>query len=611
MLWAPYATSNGQWIANKVIQGIFGAPIESLCEISIADVYFTHERGKNVALYALFLAGSNFVAPVISGFINDGQGWQWVLHWCAIFNGIAFVIVFLFMEETNYRRKAQVVGAGVEHHSGPGQGPEDTSEENAMKVQSAENTDITPRSNYFSSKKSYLEKLKLLRRQDLQSSVPLTNMIMRPFLYFSFPAVAFSGFMYGAVVCYFNVLNATASLILSGHPYNFSSSIVGLSYVSCLIGVLIGTYFSGPLGDKFVLWKARRNNGIMEPEYRLWLYTALIIVIPASMILWGVGAAHQIHWVGLMFAMGGLGASLTIGCQLPISYCIDCYRDLGADAIVTVILIRNTMSFAVSYGVTPWVTNMGYQNAFLVAAFSTLAQQSLFLVFIRWGHSMPLEEQARRNGLRGYASANLQPWIVQVIASVTALAVVAVALRLLSRRLKQQQLWWDDKMIVFSLCWYLVIVGFCFGMYSAGLGLHADETNQRDIVILIKWLVAAEVLYVWNLAWTKTSILLMYYRIFHVTSFKRVAWIVGTFVWLWVVTITFLSIFICLPVQKLWYPELSGRCINQFATWISNAVSTILTDLMILVMPLPQIWRLQLKRMEKVALTVAFGLGLL
>lgn len=41
--------------------------------------YFAHERGTFIAYYALFLAGSNFVAPVISGFINDGQGWEWVL----------------------------------------------------------------------------------------------------------------------------------------------------------------------------------------------------------------------------------------------------------------------------------------------------------------------------------------------------------------------------------------------------------------------------------------------------------------------------------------------------------------------------------------------------
>ena len=51
-----------------------GAPIESLCEISITDIYFTHERGAYMGLYALMLAGSSFLAPVLAGFINDGQG---------------------------------------------------------------------------------------------------------------------------------------------------------------------------------------------------------------------------------------------------------------------------------------------------------------------------------------------------------------------------------------------------------------------------------------------------------------------------------------------------------------------------------------------------------
>ncbi|KAK3077491.1 hypothetical protein LTS18_010113 [Coniosporium uncinatum] len=37
-IWAPYTRSNGQWIANKILQGFFGAPIESLCEISITDI---------------------------------------------------------------------------------------------------------------------------------------------------------------------------------------------------------------------------------------------------------------------------------------------------------------------------------------------------------------------------------------------------------------------------------------------------------------------------------------------------------------------------------------------------------------------------------------------
>jgi hypothetical protein len=74
------------------------------------------------------------------------------------------------------------------------------------------------------------------------------------------------------------------------------------------------------------------------------------VIIPGGLLLWGLGAAYEVHWFGLVFAMGMLGAAVTIGCQLPVSYCIDSYKDLGADAMVTVIIIRNTMSFAVNYG---------------------------------------------------------------------------------------------------------------------------------------------------------------------------------------------------------------------------------------------------------------------
>lgn len=38
--------------------------------------------------------------------------------------------------------------------------------------------------------------------------------------------------------------------------------------------------------------------------------------------------------------------------------------------------------------ITPWVTNMGLQNAFVVAAFAGLAQVLTIFVFIRYGQHM-------------------------------------------------------------------------------------------------------------------------------------------------------------------------------------------------------------------------------
>ncbi|KAH8686414.1 hypothetical protein BGZ61DRAFT_454454 [Ilyonectria robusta] len=222
---------------------------------------------------------------------------------------------------------------------------------------------------------------------------------------------------------------------------------------------------------------------------------------------------------------------------------------------------------------------------------------------------MPSSSESQLPGLPGYDPHDLQPWTMQVVVSMTVLSLTSVALRLLSRHLKGQQLWWDDWVILFSAGWNLVVVGFIFAMYSCGMGIHADLVDPKDIVMMAKWLVVAEILYAFNLGWTKLSLLLMYYRIFRVPYFKKMAWIVGTFVMAWVVTITFLFVFICIPVEKLWYPHLPGHCINQVGTWIANAASTILTDFIILLLPLRPIWRLQLGKGEKFGLMVAFGLG--
>jgi hypothetical protein len=109
-------------------------------------------------------------------------------------------------------------------------------------------------------------------------------------------------------------------------------------------------FVAGPVGDRFILWKARRNNGIMEPEHRLWLYSILLVFTPGGLLLWGLGAAHHVHWFGLIFAMGMLATCIAVGVQLPVNYCIDSYKSISGDAMVTVILVRNTMVFAVNYG---------------------------------------------------------------------------------------------------------------------------------------------------------------------------------------------------------------------------------------------------------------------
>ena len=335
----------------------------------------------------MLLAGSNFFAPIIAGFIADGQGWQWVLYWCAIFCGIGFVFLFFFMEETNYSR-AVIIG----HESAP----QAFTSPSALSIKTEKKVPDSPHIEpveamaqpVSKSRNSYFDKLKLFQSADLSKPNHLAGSVARPLIFLTFPVVAYAGFSYGSNLVWFNVLNGTTSLILGGAPYDFPAWAVGLSYVSPLIGVAIGSVYTGYIGDRIVLKMARRNHGILEPEQRLWLFLPSLLLIPSGLILWGVGAAHAIHWFGCVFAMGVIALTNTIGLQLSVSYCIDSYKDLAGEAMVTVILVRNTMSFAIGYGLTPWVTNMGLQNAFIVAAFVGMAQCATFFIFVRYGKSL-------------------------------------------------------------------------------------------------------------------------------------------------------------------------------------------------------------------------------
>ena len=67
-----------------------------------------------------------------------------------------------------------------------------------------------------------------------------------------------------------------------------------------------------------------------------------------------------------MFVLGFVN---TCGATLAVNYLVDCFKEMSGDALSSVIFIRNTMSFAIGYGITPWLKNLGTQNCFISAAF--------------------------------------------------------------------------------------------------------------------------------------------------------------------------------------------------------------------------------------------------
>ena len=69
------------------------------------------------------------------------------------------------------------------------------------------------------------------------------------------------------------------------------------------------------------------------------------------------------------------------------------------------------------------------------------------------------------------------------------------------------------------------------------------------------------------------------------------------------------EIFECSPIDSLWNPQVKGKCINLSAELIASSVLNVVTDFLLLVLPLPILWRLQISMERKLELIGIFLLG--
>lgn len=389
MALTPLCTTNGPYLATKILQGFFGAPVESLCEISMTDIWFSHERPLYLAVYGLSLAASGKLAPVFAAFINTGQGWKWTLWWCAIGMGVAFVYCFFLMEETNYDRPAASTSTTLSSSASSSSIDAVTPVDGGEKaIKDAKVEPDTSAGQVAYPRKTYAQKLSLFG--DKKRPNRILDIMWSPFKFFRFPVVVWAGFMYGTnALVWPGILNATASPTYTG-KYGFDSNDVGFAYFGAVFGMVVGSIWVMILGPILTLRLARRNKGVAEPEHILWLFSASLLCVPLALLLWGLGstATPHLHWFALVSAQAILAVSSTLCLSTAIQYATSAYRDLGGELVTTLILIRNTLSFAINYGITPWKDALGTRNMFVMSAVLAAACNASMFVFICWGRRM-------------------------------------------------------------------------------------------------------------------------------------------------------------------------------------------------------------------------------
>ncbi|KAM0294263.1 hypothetical protein ACHAPM_011416 [Fusarium culmorum] len=77
----------------------------------------------------------------------------------------------------------------------------------------------------------------------------------------------------------------------------------------------------------------------------------------------------------------------------------------------------------------------------------------------------------------------------------------------------------------------------------------------------------------------------------------------------WGIAVVVDSIFSCNPIYGFWEPTLPSRCINSSQFYIGITIPNIIFDILTVGLPIREIWKLQMGRDKKWAITSVFLLG--
>ncbi|CAH0044310.1 unnamed protein product [Clonostachys solani] len=187
-------------------------------------------------------------------------------------------------------------------------------------------------------------------------------------------------------------------------------------------------------------------------------------------------------------------------------------------------------------------------------------------------------------------------------------------IQLYSRLTTSNRLEIDDwiVMAVGALYSAFLVLGQYVGQRSFGVDIWTLDPDA--LTMSFKLFYVNESFYVVTLCLCKVSILFLYLRIFPSQQFRLAVNGALLLTILPTVVIMFLQIFQCIPIAYIWEgwqkPNYVGYCLNlNHLTFISTGFS-IVQDLVILILPLPSLFQLNIKIRDKIGLVFMFSLGL-
>lgn len=408
-VWFALSKRTSDTIWSQAFVGMSEACAEAQVQQSLSDIFFQHQLGSVLTVYILATSVGSFLAPLIAHLISQSQTFRWVGWWGAIVCGATLVVLFFGCEETVFDRSKYFPvyqsSRSVDHHIEENDNKERKEDEKAteggqhndepLQVSPDETKGVFAPIEYESQASKepllpYHKRIALITPSPYLIGFGFKQYLRRFIIYFkvfTLPAVWLSGLLWGLQDAYMTFFLTTQDTFFYDDPWNYTETGVAVMNVATLIGAVLGCYMSGVLSDKHVLWMAKRNDGVAEPEFRLWLLFITLLISPAGLIMFGVGADRvwppEAIYAGLGFIGFGWGS---IG-DTAMSYLMDSYPDIVIQGMVGVSIINNTLACVFTFVCSYWLDGSGTANTYIVLAVIDFVSIAFIIPALYWGKS--------------------------------------------------------------------------------------------------------------------------------------------------------------------------------------------------------------------------------
>lgn len=358
------------FVLARLFAGLTSSFSQTVPPSTIADMFRKEVRGDRMSVFGLFVVIAPAISPFFGGLLVQNHPWQYIYWLTLAFAGLQFILFFFIVPETLW----------IEHESDQdGKTGAELSRQRTEDIARGKDTD--DEYDLDSAPKGGRRGAAWMPWHRPSEYMRLTT---SPILMSRFLPITIVSFYYGTLFAWSVGITIVMPQVLFPPPYSFSNIAVGASYLAYGVGSVLGKSLGGVVGDKVMMYFARRNGGRREPEYRLYALIPLLPIMFAGEFIVGITIQKQLHWIapligGAIFYVGFVTAT-----GILQTYVLECYITKSMDTQAIFVFWKMLWGFAVPFFAYQWAIATSFTAAYAIQGALAAVMGGIVCVGLIW-----------------------------------------------------------------------------------------------------------------------------------------------------------------------------------------------------------------------------------